>query len=37
VIAVLAVETGISPRELWEADPRDLATMVDVLLERRGR
>jgi hypothetical protein len=37
VIAVLAVETGIPPRELWEADPRDLATMVDVVVERRRR
>jgi hypothetical protein len=37
VIAVLAVETGIAPSQLWAEDPRDLATMVDVVVERRRR
>lgn len=34
MIAVLAVDLGIAPQALWEADPIDLATMVDVLNER---
>jgi hypothetical protein len=42
MIAVLAVELGVAPQSLWDADPRDLATVVDVLTERaaavgRGR
>jgi hypothetical protein len=41
VIAMLAVRTGIAPQVLWEADPVDLATLVDVLMTeakpRRGR
>ena len=31
MIAMLAVRTGIAPQALWEADPRDLATIIDVL------
>ena len=34
MIAVLAVETGIAPGVLWDSDPRDLATLVDVITER---
>jgi len=34
VIAMLAVDTGIPPQGLWEADPADLATIVAVLDER---
>lgn len=33
MIAVLAARTGIAPSVLWEQDPRDLATLVDVLTE----
>jgi hypothetical protein len=31
VIAALAVATGIAPSVLWEQEPRDLATMIDVM------
>ena len=34
MIAMLAVRTGIAPQALWDADPADLATMVDVLTEQ---
>ncbi len=34
MIAMLAVRTGIAPGVLWEADPMDLATLVDVLNEQ---
>jgi hypothetical protein len=30
------VATGIAPSVLWEEEPRDLATLVAVLSERRG-
>lgn len=31
---MLALDTGIAPAVLWEADPKDLATMVDILNDR---
>jgi hypothetical protein len=34
VIAMLAVRTGIAPQTLWDMDPVDLATIVDVLEEQ---
>jgi hypothetical protein len=34
---VVAVSTGILPRDLWEMDPLDLATIVDVLEEQNRR
>ena len=37
MIAELAVETSISPRELLELDGTWLATMLDVLQERADR
>ena len=37
MIAELAVETSISPRELLELDGEWLATMLDVLQERAER
>lgn len=37
MIAVLALETGIAPQALWDADPRDLATLLDVREEARRR
>jgi hypothetical protein len=33
---VLAVHTGIAPSVLWEQDPADLATLVDVLEQLHG-
>jgi hypothetical protein len=27
---------GVAPSILWDEDPRDLATVVDVLRDRRG-
>jgi len=33
MIAVLAVRLGVAPSVLWNEDPRDLATLVDVLSE----
>jgi hypothetical protein len=37
MIAELAVETSISPRELLELEGEWLSTMVDVLQERADR
>jgi hypothetical protein len=37
MIATLAVTTGIAPSVLWAEDPTDLATMIDVLIERQQR
>jgi hypothetical protein len=34
MIARLAVAMGIAPSVLWEQDPRDLATLVKVLIEK---
>ena len=34
MIAKLAIELGIAPSVLWEEDPRDLATLVKLLVER---
>ena len=34
MIAMLAIDLGIPPQALWDTDPRDLATMIDVLQER---
>jgi hypothetical protein len=31
---VLAVATGIAPSILWDEEPRDLATLADVLVEQ---
>jgi hypothetical protein len=31
------VVLGVAPSVLWEEDPRDLATVVDVLREQHGR
>jgi hypothetical protein len=37
LIAALAIRCGIAPSVLWEEDPRDLATMLDLLeLEEQG-
>jgi hypothetical protein len=33
LIAVLAVRLGIAPSVLWMEEPRDLVTVVAVLLE----
>jgi hypothetical protein len=33
MIAALAVRLGIPPSVLWEEDPKDLATLIDVLAE----
>jgi hypothetical protein len=33
MIAAMAARTGIAPSILWEQDPTDLATLLDVLLE----
>jgi hypothetical protein len=30
------VVTGIAPSVLWDQEPRDLATLVDVIAERSG-
>jgi hypothetical protein len=37
VIGMLALHTGIAPRELWEADPRDLATLIDLTTAKKTR
>lgn len=34
---MLAARTGITPTELWAADPTDLATLVDVLTEKPAK
>jgi hypothetical protein len=34
MIASLAVALGVAPSVLWDEDPRDLATLIDVLSER---
>jgi hypothetical protein len=34
---VLAVRLGVPPSILWEEEPRDLATLVDVLEEEAAR
>jgi hypothetical protein len=34
---VLAVRLGIPPSVLWDEEPRDLATLVDVLEEEASR
>jgi hypothetical protein len=31
------VSTGIKPKDLWEMDPMDLATIVDVLEEQNRK
>jgi hypothetical protein len=33
MIAQMAARTGIAPSTLWEQEPEDLATLLDVLLE----
>lgn len=33
MIAALSARTGIAPSVLWDQEPVDLATLVDVLLE----
>jgi hypothetical protein len=33
MIAALSARTGIAPSILWEQEPEDLATLLDVLLE----
>jgi hypothetical protein len=33
---VLAAATGIAPSVLWEEDPADLATLIDVLEAQHG-
>jgi hypothetical protein len=33
MIASMSARTGIAPSVLWEQDPTDLATLLDVLLE----
>lgn len=37
MIAMLSVELGIPPQDLWDSDPRDLATILDVIDERARR
>ena len=34
MIAKLSIELGIAPSVLWAEDPRDLATLVKLLVER---
>ena len=34
---MMAVATGIAPSVLWAEDPRDLATMADVMAEQNRR
>jgi hypothetical protein len=34
---VLAVRLGVPPSILWNEEPRDLATLVDVLEEEAAR
>jgi hypothetical protein len=36
MIALLAVRLGLAPSVLWAEDPRDLATLLDVLEELHG-
>jgi hypothetical protein len=36
-VAVVAVAMGLPPREVWDMDPQDLATVVDVLEEQSRR
>jgi hypothetical protein len=36
VIALLAVHLGVAPSVLWQEEPTDLATMIDVIIERHG-
>jgi len=33
-VAVVALELGLPPREVWAMHPADLATVVDLLNER---
>lgn len=35
-MAALALRLGVAPSVLWEEDPRDLATILDVLAEVEG-
>jgi hypothetical protein len=34
MVAALAVRLGIAPSVLWEQDPKDLATLIEVITER---
>jgi hypothetical protein len=34
---VLAARLGVAPSVLWDEDPADLATLVDVLAEEAER
>lgn len=34
---MVAVAMGLPPREVWEMDPKDMATVVDVLEEQSKR
>jgi hypothetical protein len=36
MIAVLAARTGIAPSVLWQQEPADLATLLDVLTPGEG-
>jgi hypothetical protein len=36
MIAALAVRLGIAPSVLWLEDPRDLATLIDVIDQTNG-
>jgi Phage tail assembly chaperone protein, TAC len=36
-VAVVAVALGLVPRQVWEMDPVDLATVVDVLEDQSRR
>lgn len=33
-MATVALEMHLPPREVWAMDPKDLATVVDLLTER---
>jgi hypothetical protein len=35
-VAALAIRLGVAPSVLWAEDPRDLATVLDVLAEVEG-
>jgi hypothetical protein len=34
---MVAVALHVTPDEVWAMDPRDMATVVDVLREQAGR
>jgi hypothetical protein len=34
MINALAVRLGVAPSILWDEDPRDLATLIDILEEQ---